>query len=167
MFVLGIDPGSARMGFGLVREAGDGSFLAERYGVLETPAHEALGKRLLLLYEALCRLISETHPQSAAVESLFFKNNAKTAVAVGEARGVALLALAQAGTPVFEYSPPQVKQAITGYGGAEKHQVQEMTRLLLDLPEIPRPDDAADALAIAYCHLQYQRLSRLAEDSSA
>lgn len=167
MLVLGIDPGSARMGFGLVHEAEDGNFQAERYGVFETPAHEPLNKRLLLLYEALCRLIGETHPQSAAVESLFFKNNAKTAVAVGEARGVALLVLAQSEVPVYEYSPPQVKQVITGYGGAQKHQVQEMTRLLLGLPEIPRPDDAADALAVAYCHLQYQRFARLAQGPSA
>jgi crossover junction endodeoxyribonuclease RuvC len=117
------------------------------------PAHE----RLLLLFRDLTQLIAEYHPDTFAVEKLFFQRNVSTAMAVGQARGVVLLAIAQARGEVSEYTPNEVKQAVAGYGSAEKRQVQEMVRTLLQLPELPRPDDAADALAIAITHLHTQR----------
>ena len=118
-----------------------------------TPAHE----RLLLLHQDLTQLIAQYHPDTYAVEKLFFQRNVSTAMAVGQARGVVLLAIAQAGGEVAEYTPNEVKQAVAGYGSADKRQVQEMVRTLLGLPEIPRPDDAADALAIAITHLHTQK----------
>jgi len=116
--------------------------------------------RLAELYAGLGELIHELRPDAMAVEELFFSTNATTALSVGQARGVILLAGAQAGLPIFEYKPMQVKQALTGYGGADKRQMQDMLRLILDLDQVPRPDDAADAIAIAVCHLQIARVER-------
>lgn len=160
MRVLGIDPGLATTGYGLV--AGDGGALeAVTYGVLRTPAHTPVAERLVLLHRELTALLDRYHPDAVAMEELFFGANARTAMTVGEARGVLLLAAAQAGLYIAEYTPLQVKQAITGYGQAEKHQVQEMVRVLLNLPEIPRPDDAADGLAVSICYHHSSRLGRL------
>ena len=163
MLVLGIDPGTATTGYGLVRESGDGGLAVVDYGVILTPAKTPLEKRLLLLHERLMELLLLHRPDNGAVEKLFFSRNVTTAFAVGQARGVILLGMAQCGLEVFEYTPMEVKQAITGYGGAEKHQIQMMVQAVLQMPELPRPDDAADALAIAVCHLQNYRLRSLTD----
>ena len=154
---LGIDPGTATTGYGLVRLAQEGSLVAVSFGVITTPKDSPAPARLEMLYEELSALLKEHKPDTAAVEKLFFQSNVKTAIAVGQARGVVLLSLQQAGVEVFEYTPNEVKQAVAGYGSADKRQVQEMVRTLLGLPEIPRPDDAADALAIAITHLNTKR----------
>lgn len=150
MIVLGIDPGTARLGYGLVER--QGSTLTMRdYGCLETVNDRPLEGRLLLIHEALTELIESHRPEAVGVERLFFNKNAQTAMAVGQARGVVLLAAAQHGLPVYEYGPHEVKLAVTGYGRAPKDQVQRMVQLVLSMPELPRPDDAADALAVAIC----------------
>ena len=151
--VLGIDPGTATTGYGLVRDRADGSLESVEYGVIQTPTSLPDHQRLALLYNRLTQLLLLHRPDSCAVEKLFFQRNVSTAISVGQARGVILLAIAEAGLDVFEYTPNEVKQAVTGYGSAQKRQVQEMVRTLLIMPEIPRPDDAADALAVAICHL--------------
>lgn len=158
MLVIGIDPGIATTGYGLVRERQDGSLETLDYGAILTPAHTPLAERLLDLHNQLAKLLLLHKPHSGAVEKLFFQRNVRTAINVGQARGVAMLALAQAGVLVAEYTPLEVKQAVVGYGGADKNQVQQMVRALLELPEVPRPDDTADALAIAICHLHSYRL---------
>jgi crossover junction endodeoxyribonuclease RuvC len=151
MRTLGIDPGTAIMGWGIVDEANSALRLVG-FGALTTPAGMAAPDRLVILYDQLRELLLAHRPDAAAVEELFFGKNVNTAISVGQARGVALLALAQAGVPIHEYKPTAVKQAVAGYGGADKKQMQEMVRLTLQLDKIPRPDDAADALAIAICH---------------
>ncbi len=158
MLVLGIDPGTAITGYGIVRFDGDVSE-AVVYGVITTPASSPLPPRLQHLYRELLTLIDAYSPTEAAVEELFFAQNARTALSVGHARGVILLALADAGLPTYEYTPLQVKQAITGYGRAGKEQMQRMVRLLLSLEAIPEPDDAADALAVAICHAHSHSMS--------
>lgn len=163
MLVLGIDPGLATTGYGLVE--GDGQRLElVSYGVLRTPAGLPTAQRLVQIHRELTELLDQYKPQATAVEELFFATNARTAMIVGEARGVLLLTLAQAGLEVAEYTPLQVKQAITGYGQADKTQVQEMVRLLLSLDDIPRPDDAADALAVSICHHHSAHLSAMLGD---
>ena len=164
MLVLGIDPGTATTGFGLVQETPQGQLEMVHYGVILTPAGELQENRLLMLHRELNELILLHRPQSAAVEKLFFQRNVTTAIAVGQARGVILLSLAEAGIPVFEYNPMQVKQAVCGYGSAGKAQVQQMVKALLGLEEIPKPDDAADALAIAICHTHSSRLAELTQE---
>lgn len=156
MIVIGIDPGTARTGYGVVRLEPDDSLCLLDYGVISTPAGEPMSGRLLQLHQELQVLLAEHQPDSCAVEKLFYQRNVSTAIAVGQARGVVLLALAQAGAVVAEYSPNVVKQAVTGYGAADKRQMQEMVRLLLRMQELPTPDDAADALAVAICHLHTQ-----------
>ena len=151
MRTLGIDPGTAIMGWGLVDEAAGALSLVD-VGVFTTPAGMPQAERLAQIYDELRALIERYHPEAAAVEELFFGKNVNTAITVGQARGVALLALAQAGVAIHEYKPSEVKQAVAGYGGADKKQMQEMVRLTLQLDRTPRPDDAADALAIAICH---------------
>jgi crossover junction endodeoxyribonuclease RuvC len=153
MVVIGIDPGTATTGYGLVRENEDGSIEAIAYGVILTAAGLELSERLLTLYNQLTGILLLHKPQGAAVEKLFFQRNVRTAMSVGHGRGVVLLCMAQAGLAVAEYTPMEVKLAVAGYGGADKHQVQYMVRTLLNLDDIPRPDDAADALAVAICHL--------------
>ncbi len=150
--ILGIDPGTAITGYGVISEA-EGGPQALDYGVIRTPANQELALRLVTIYAELNALLDAHHPDAVAVEEVFFSKNARTALSVGHARGVVLLAVAQRGIPLFHYKPTQVKQAVTGYGGADKRQIQEMMRMLLGLDDIPRPDDAADALAIALCHL--------------
>jgi crossover junction endodeoxyribonuclease RuvC len=154
---LGIDPGTATTGYGLVRLERDGSMVAVKYGVILTPKEATPPARLVMLYDQLCSLIGEYHPEIAAVEKLFFSRNVTTALAVGQARGIVMLCLEQAGITAFEYTPNEVKQAVAGYGAAQKKQVQEMVRALLALDSIPKPDDAADALAIAITHLSTRR----------
>lgn len=157
MLVLGIDPGTATTGFGLVRETAQGDLVVVEYGAIQTPAGMNAEKRLKLLYERIQEIILLHQPQCGAVEKLFFRRNVTTAISVGQARGVTLLAMAQHELPVAEYTPMQVKQAVSGYGGADKHQVQVMVQTILNLPELPQPDDAADALAVAICHLHSYR----------
>jgi crossover junction endodeoxyribonuclease RuvC len=154
---LGIDPGTATTGYGLVRLTEGGQLEAVTFGVILTPPHTPAPQRLMMLYGDLKELLSLHRPDSCAVERLFFQRNVSTAMAVGQARGVVLLAMAEAGLEVSEYTPNEVKQAVVGYGSADKRQVQEMVRTLLLLPEIPKPDDAADALAIAITHLHTTR----------
>jgi crossover junction endodeoxyribonuclease RuvC len=155
--VLGIDPGTATTGYGLVRDRADGSLESVAYGTILTPAGVPAHHRLSMLYHQLNELLLLHRPDRVAVEKLFFQRNISTAIAVGQARGVVLLAISEAGLDVGEYTPNEVKQAVAGYGSAGKKQVQEMVRVLLTLPEIPQPDDAADALAIAITHLNTQR----------
>ena len=154
---LGIDPGTATTGYGLVRLAPDGSLVAVKYGVISTPKDASAPARLEMLYNQLRDILNEYKPDTAAVEKLFFSRNVTTAIAVGQARGVVMLSLQQAGIKPFEYTPNEVKQAVAGYGSADKRQVQEMVRALLQLETIPKPDDAADALAIAITHLNTKR----------
>ena len=154
---LGIDPGTATTGYGLVRLESDGRLVAVKYGVILTPKEESAPARLAMFYRDLRALLRKFHPDTAAVEKLFFQRNISTAILVGQARGVALLVLQQAGVESFEYTPNEVKQAVAGYGSADKKQVQDMVRVLLGLTEIPKPDDAADALAIAITHLNTKR----------
>lgn len=162
MRVLGLDPGLATTGYGLVD--GEGQHLEiVAWGALRTPASMPLAERLVSLHGQLTALLDLYHPEVAAVEELFFGPNARTAIVVGEARGVALLTLAQAGLSIAEYTPLQIKQAATGYGQADKGQVQAMVRLLLRLNETPRPDDAADALAVCVCHHATARTLSLLE----
>jgi len=165
MVFLGIDPGTAITGYGFVRED-DGALQTVAYGTITTPSDWALPQRLVAIQRELSDLIALHRPASAAVEQLFFSRNVRTALAVGHARGVVLLALAQAGVPISEYTPLEVKQAVTGYGRAGKQQIQEMIRVLLGLPEIPKPDDAADALAVAICHVHSSQISRLVDQSA-
>jgi crossover junction endodeoxyribonuclease RuvC len=151
MRTLGIDPGTATMGWGIV-DASNGQLSLVAVGALTTPAGMPQPERLRILYDGLRELIARHTPGNAAIEELFFGKNVNTAITVGQARGVALLALQQAGLPITEYKPTVVKQAVAGYGGADKKQMQEMVRVTLGLAAAPRPDDAADALAIAICH---------------
>jgi crossover junction endodeoxyribonuclease RuvC len=159
--VLGIDPGTATTGYGLVRDRADGSLESVAYGTIQTPAGVAAHQRLSVLFHQLNEILVLHRPDSCAVEKLFFQRNISTAIAVGQARGVLMLAISEAGLDMAEYTPNEVKQAVAGYGNAGKKQVQEMVRVLLALPEIPRPDDAADALAIAITHLNTQRYGEL------
>jgi crossover junction endodeoxyribonuclease RuvC len=154
---LGIDPGTATTGFGFVRLEDDGSLVAVDYGVILTAKEASAPARLEMLYNQLSDLLRKHHPDTAAVEKLFFSRNVTTALAVGQARGVVMLCMQQAGVEPFEYTPNEIKQAVAGYGGAQKKQIQEMVRALLQLDSIPKPDDAADALAIAITHLNTKR----------
>ena len=166
MLVIGIDPGTATTGYGLVRIAQDGSLEMVDYGAIITPPDMPMPQRLVLLHESIKEVLLLHRPESGAVEKLFFQRNVRTAISVGQARGVAMLALAQADMPVGEYTPLEVKQAVAGYGGADKHQVQQMVRTLLNLDDIPRPDDAADALAVAICHVHSARARALYESET-
>lgn len=161
MLVIGIDPGTATTGYGFVRENKDGSLLVVDYGVILTPAHDSMPKRLRKLYSDLKEIINLHRPEIGAVEKLFFQRNVRTAISVGQARGVTLLALAEADLPVYEYTPLEIKQSVTGYGAADKNQVQQMVKALLELEQLPKPDDAADALAVAICHLHSDSLQTI------
>ncbi len=159
--VLGIDPGTATTGYGLVRDRADGSLESVAYGTIHTPAGVAAHQRLSQLFHEINEILLLHRPDSCAVEKLFFQRNISTAIAVAQARGVLMLAISEAGLDMAEYTPNEVKQAVAGYGSAGKKQVQEMVRVLLALPENPKPDDAADALAIAITHLNTQRYGEL------
>ena len=153
MRILGIDPGYAILGYGILDMKGN-HFSVVTYGSLITDAAMDMPSRLCVLHDGISRIIDEYQPEEASIEELFFNNNAKTAILVGEARGVAVLACAKKGLKINEYTPLQVKQAVVGYGQAVKKQVQEMTRKILKLKTIPKPDDTADALAMTICHGQ-------------
>lgn len=154
MIILGIDPGYAIVGWGAVRFE-RGRYLPLDFGAITTKAGVPFNRRLEQIYTELNALLERLKPEAASVEKLYFQSNKTTAIDVAQARGVILLALQQHGIPVYEYTPMQVKCAVTGFGQAQKPQVMEMTRRLLRLKAVPRPDDTADALAIAICHAQY------------
>lgn len=158
MRVLGIDPGTATTGYGVVEEA-RGGLVAVAFGAVRTPAGEKPEARLVTIFHELSSLIERHRPDAVAIEELFFNKNVRTALAVGQARGVCLLAAAESGLMVAEYTPLQVKQAVTGAGRAAKEQVGYMVRALLGLPAVPKPDDVADALAVAICHVHTARAS--------
>lgn len=160
MIVLGVDPGLADLGWGVI-ESNKGQHRHLAHGVLKTKADAAPGARLLLLYDGLIKILQEFKPAQAGIESLFFTKNITSALPVAQARGIALLAFAQNGITVGEYSPPQIKQSLVGIGNADKAQVQEMVRILLKLPQIPKPDHAADALAAAVCHVHRAGFSQI------
>ncbi|MFB5764107.1 crossover junction endodeoxyribonuclease RuvC [Paenibacillus medicaginis] len=151
MRILGIDPGIAIVGFGFVDKQGS-KVIPVQYGCIQTEARTPEEERLLQVYEGMKQLIDKYKPDAVALEKLFFNRNVTTAMTVSQARGVLVLAAVQSGLPVAEYTPMQVKQAIVGYGKAEKQQVQEMVRMFLKLQAVPKPDDVADALAVAICH---------------
>jgi crossover junction endodeoxyribonuclease RuvC len=161
MQVIGIDPGTAITGYGIIREDVSGNLVVVDYGVIQTPAKNPLPHRLVQLYQEMKKILLLHRSDSAAVEKLFFQKNVRTALNVGQGRGVAILALAEAGLQISEYSPLEVKQSVVGYGNADKRQVQQMVRTLLNLDDIPRPDDAADALAVAICHIHSNRMQSL------
>ncbi len=155
--VLGIDPGIARMGYGLVAEAEDQALVFRDCGILTTPKEEGLPARLNILFHDLREMMAEYSPVVLAIEQLYFGRNSTTAFAVGQACGIVNLIAAQTGIPVFQYSPATIKQALTGSGRADKQQVMQMVTLALQLSDVPKPDDAADGLAVALCHLYQSR----------
>ena len=151
MRILGIDPGIAIVGFGFIDKVGS-RITPVQYGCIQTKAHTDHALRLKDVYDSVVHLIEKYEPEAMAIEKLFFNRNVSTALTVSEARGVTILAAVQKGLPIGEYTPMQVKQAVVGYGNADKKQVQEMTRIILKLSTVPKPDDVADALAVAICH---------------
>lgn len=153
MKILGIDPGTGIMGWGLIEKIG-GDVLPLKYGCIKTPANQEQSDRLLYIFNSLCDIIEKNQPTEVAIEELFFFKNQKTIISVAEARGVAIVAAKKFDLPVAEYTPLQIKQALTGYGRADKAQMQEMVRVYCKLKECPKPDDAADAMAVAICHAQ-------------
>ena len=161
MIILGIDPGLATMGFGVLQKDTKGMITPLDYGVVLTKKEDPLPKRLQAIEQGMYQLIEKYNPDEVALEELFFTKNITTGISVAEARGVILLASENKGKPLFEYTPMQIKQAITGYGKAEKKQVQQVVATLLKLKKIPRPDDAADALGIALCHAYTNRFTEL------
>lgn len=160
MRILGIDPGIAIVGYGVVDKEGN-RYKTVAYDAVTTRAHTPLEERLLLVYKGIDEIIKMYKPDAMSIEELFFNNNAKTAVAVGQARGVILLAAVQNSLPIYEYTPLQVKQALTGYGRASKSQIQQMMKSILGLESVPKPDDVADALAIAVCHGNSMRFNSI------
>ncbi len=166
MITLGIDPGTAITGYGIIKEEQDGCLIVLEYGVIRTSADQPQADRLVHLYKKMKELILLHQPDMGAVEKLFFERNVRTALNVGQARGVALLAMAELGLKIGEYTPLEVKQAVAGYGGADKNQVQQMVKTILGLEAIPHPDDAADALAVAICHIHSVKIRDLYEENS-
>ena len=152
MKIIGIDPGTGIFGFGVVEFTTRNQSQVVDAGVISTPAHTPLDERLVEIYDELTKIINTAHPDAMSIEKIFFAQNITTAISVSEARGVAILAGAKAGLPIFEYTPLQIKQSLTGYGRAEKKQIQEMVRVYLGLKTVPKPDDCADALAAAITH---------------
>ena len=157
MIILGIDPGFAIVGVGVIEYTGN-KFKVIDYFAVTTKAHTPIEERIKIIYDEIEDVIKKYKPDFMAVEELFFNNNAKTAIAVGQARGVILLAAVNANVPIYEYTPLQVKQAVVGYGRADKVQVQHMIKAILGLKSVPKPDDVADALAIAVCHAHSYRM---------
>jgi crossover junction endodeoxyribonuclease RuvC len=158
MRILGIDPGTGILGFGVIDVSTGGKLSIVTAGVITTPAHTPLEDRLVEIYDGLTEIIGETKPQVMSIEKLFFARNVTTAMSVSHARGVAMLAGSKGGLEISEYTPLQIKQTLTGYGKADKKQVQEMVKIQLGLKQIPRPDDAADALAAAITHSLMSRV---------
>lgn len=159
MRIMGIDPGIAIVGFGIIDQSGS-QLKTVQYGSIQTKPEFTTPRRLKQIYDACTELLEQYKPDVVAVEKLFFNRNVTTAFTVGQARGVIILAAEEAGVEITEYTPLQVKQAVVGYGKAEKHQMQEMVKMLLALPSIPRPDDVADALGVAICEAHSAKLSR-------
>ncbi len=166
MITLGIDPGTAITGYGIIKEEQDGTLIVLDFGVIRTSADLSQAERLAQLYQKIKQLILLHHPEMGAVEKLFFERNVRTALHVGQARGVTLLAMAEARLQIGEYTPLEVKQAVAGYGGADKNQVQQMVRTILALDGVPHPDDAADALAVAICHIHSAKMRNLLAEGS-
>ncbi len=162
MRIIGIDPGTAIMGYGVIDYIGNQMKVVD-YGCIKTDANLSMPERLGLLYDDLVMLIDKYQADAMAVEELFFNRNVTTAITVGQARGVIILAGVKAGLDVYEYTPLQVKQAVCGYGRADNRQVQEMVKMFLNLKTIPKPDDAADALAISICHAHSATMVQIAE----
>lgn len=162
MIILGIDPGYAIVGWGVIKAEGN-KFTLLDYGAVTTPAHTPMPRRLNLVFDGINEIISKYKIDAVAIEELFFNTNSKTVIEVGEGRGVILLAVERAGIPIFEYTPLQVKQGVCNYGRAEKKQVMEMVRRLLGLKTVPKPDDAADGLALAICHYNMKRTNTAAQ----
>lgn len=162
---LGIDPGTRTTGYGVVKLEDDGSLMLLDYGAILTPTKMPMPERLVVLYQRLNDIILLHKPEIAAVEKLFFAKNVTNAISVGQARGVVLLSLAKAGLSIGEYTPNEIKQAVTGYGGADKRQVQIMVQMILNMDEIPKPDDAADGLAVAVCHLHQYKLGSMIDEA--
>ncbi|MBW4828572.1 MAG: crossover junction endodeoxyribonuclease RuvC [Clostridiaceae bacterium] len=163
MIILGIDPGIAIVGYGVIECKGN-KFKALDYGTITTEANIPFTERIRIIYDDMTTLIDKYNPTDLAIEELFFNKNVKTAIKVGQARGVEILAAVHKGLNIYEYTPLQVKQGVVGYGRAEKRQVQEMVKMLLNLKKIPKPDDAADALALALCHgssLKFKEMFRM------
>ena len=160
MRILGIDPGTIAMGYGVIESRDDKITLID-YGALTTPPRSPIGERLSYLYNRLIKIVSDCHPDVVAVEQPFIAKNVKSALAIGRAQAVALLAAANKGVPTCEYTPAQIKQRVTDYGASSKEQIQEMVRLQLGLNQVPQPSDAADALAVALCHLSEAHLTNL------
>jgi crossover junction endodeoxyribonuclease RuvC len=160
MRILGIDPGTIVMGYGVI-EAGDDRITLLDSGALVTQERSPIGERLSFIYRRLLEIIARYQPDAAAIEQPFMAKNVRSALAVGRAQSIAILAAAERGIPTYEYTPAQVKQRVTNYGASTKEQVQEMVRLQLNLAELPQPTDAADALAVALCHLQETRIDSL------
>jgi crossover junction endodeoxyribonuclease RuvC len=163
MLILGVDPGTAITGYGFVRVEEDRIEMIT-CGAITTPSDWEMPRRLAHIYSKLAALISQHQPTDAVVEKLFFNKNVRTALSVGQARGVALLAAEQAQLVIHEYTPLQIKQAIAGYGRADKNQIQQMVKMLLQLDFVPQPDDAADALAVAICHAHSARFESLTRE---
>lgn len=157
MIILGVDPGTAITGYGVIEHSGNRFSLLE-YGIVSSSKDMAVAERLQVIFDGINRIIEKYKPEHFVIEELFFNKNTKTALAVGQARGVIILAASLNGLPIFEYTPLQVKQAVVGYGRAEKQQVQFMVKAIMNLADIPRPDDAADALAIGICHANSFRI---------
>jgi len=164
MVVIGIDPGTASTGYGIICEQENSNLELVSFGVIRTPPDISDSERLKVLYGQLTQLLNHYRPDCGAIEKLYFQKNVTTAMSVGQARGVLLLAMANYGLEIGEYTPLQIKQAVVGYGKAEKAQVQKMVSMLLHINKIPSPDDAADALAIAICHLSSQKLTQLTKE---
>jgi crossover junction endodeoxyribonuclease RuvC len=161
MAVIGIDPGTALTGYGIIEENADQTLHVLDYGVIRTQPGDKPEIRLCKLFKQLNKIISLYSPESSSVEKLYFQRNTTTALSVGQARGVAILSLAEAGVIINEYNPMEIKQAVVGYGKATKKQVQEMVKIILSLDNIPQPDDAADALAVAICHIHSRKIMSL------
>ena len=161
MIILGIDPGLAPLGYGVIEKAERGNSRAIDCGVVTTPKDESLPVRLAMLEEGINKILDKYRPDEVAMEELFFSKNITTGIAVAHARGVVLLTAIKECGKIFEYTPLQIKQALTGYGRADKNQIQQMVKTMLSLKGIPRPDDAADALAVALCHSQTNKLGGL------
>ena len=160
MIILGIDPGLATLGYGVIEVVNDKRRLIQ-FGTLTTPAGEPMPQRLRAIFQGMNQLMDIYRPDDVAFEELFFSKNITTGMAVSAARGVALVAVVQRTDNLYEYTPMQIKQAVTGYGGADKHQVQQMVKMLLNMKEIARPDDAADALAVALTHANSMHMKKM------
>lgn len=164
MIALGIDPGTATTGYGIVKDCPDGRLISISYGVIRTDSKSHYSIRLREIYEGILSLIECYKPDAMAIEQLFFNKNVSSALSVGQARGVVILTAALSGIQLSEYTPIQVKEAVTGYGRADKHQIQHMIKMLLGFDDIPKPDDAADALALAICHLNSYKIKHLIDE---